>query len=261
MKASLAFHLRLFVLVWLPTPCISFLGSPALAPASDWLGPVAVVASRDGGTLFVANSDARQIAVVNTADRKVVGSIEMPAEPTALALSADGGRLYVACAAPKSTVCVVDTISLKVIESIPAGHTVSGLALTPDGRRLYVCNRFDNDVSVIDLKSGEEIARVPVAREPVGAVATPDGGSVFVINHLPLDRTTSADVAAVVTVIDTGADAVATAIRLPSGSSSVRGVCRERLGELPTICAVADVCRPELLVEIEGIAFSRRSTG
>ncbi len=35
-----------------------------------------------------------------------------------------------------------------------------------------------------------------------------------------------------------------------------RAVCEERLGELPTIYAVADVCRPDLLVEIEGIAFS-----
>ena len=36
----------------------------------------------------------------------------------------------------------------------------------------------------------------------------------------------------------------------------VKAICEARLGELPTIYAVADVCRPELLVEIEGIAFS-----
>lgn len=35
-----------------------------------------------------------------------------------------------------------------------------------------------------------------------------------------------------------------------------RRVCEERLGEVPIIYAIADVCRPELLVEIEGIAFS-----
>jgi len=39
--------------------------------------------------------------------------------------------------------------------------------------------------------------------------------------------------------------------------ATVRAVCRKRLGELPAIYAIADVCRPELLVEIEGIAFSR----
>ena len=37
---------------------------------------------------------------------------------------------------------------------------------------------------------------------------------------------------------------------------AVRAVCEQRLGELPTIYAIGDVCRPELLVEIEGIAFS-----
>ena len=39
--------------------------------------------------------------------------------------------------------------------------------------------------------------------------------------------------------------------------AAVRAVCQKRLGELPAIYAIADVCRPELLVEIEGIAFSR----
>jgi enamine deaminase RidA (YjgF/YER057c/UK114 family) len=37
----------------------------------------------------------------------------------------------------------------------------------------------------------------------------------------------------------------------------VRAACRERLGDTPATYVVADVCRPELLVEIEGIAFSR----
>lgn len=39
-----------------------------------------------------------------------------------------------------------------------------------------------------------------------------------------------------------------------------RAVCEQRLGELPTIYAIGDVCRPDLLVEIEGIAFSRKTT-
>lgn len=41
---------------------------------------------------------------------------------------------------------------------------------------------------------------------------------------------------------------------------AVREVCEKRLGEIPTIYAVADVCRPELLVEIEGIAFAQRKS-
>jgi len=40
--------------------------------------------------------------------------------------------------------------------------------------------------------------------------------------------------------------------------AAVRALCRSQLGGAPTICAVADVCRPDLLVEIEGMAFTRR---
>jgi enamine deaminase RidA (YjgF/YER057c/UK114 family) len=39
-----------------------------------------------------------------------------------------------------------------------------------------------------------------------------------------------------------------------------RAICRSRLGDMPTIYAVADVCRPDLLVEIEGMAFARRNS-
>jgi enamine deaminase RidA (YjgF/YER057c/UK114 family) len=45
-------------------------------------------------------------------------------------------------------------------------------------------------------------------------------------------------------------------IKRPADYAKARAVCRHRLGKLPLIYTVADVCRPELLVEIEGIAFS-----
>lgn len=38
----------------------------------------------------------------------------------------------------------------------------------------------------------------------------------------------------------------------------VRSICRERIGDLPAVFVAADVCRPELLVEIEGVAVSQR---
>jgi enamine deaminase RidA (YjgF/YER057c/UK114 family) len=48
-------------------------------------------------------------------------------------------------------------------------------------------------------------------------------------------------------------------IKRPADYERTRAACEQRLGELPTIYAVGDVCRPELLVEIEGIAFSRKT--
>ena len=180
------------------------------AEAGKYLGPSSLVASRNGARLFVANLDARQVAVLDVAQGRVEARLAMPAEPSGMVLSPDGSKLYVTCAAPQSTVCVIDAASLKIVGSLPAGHTAMGPAISPDGKRLYVCNRFDADVSVIDLAAGKEIARVPAVREPYGAVVTPDGKSVFVINHLPLDRADGYDVAARVTVIDTATNAAST---------------------------------------------------
>ena len=42
----------------------------------------------------------------------------------------------------------------------------------------------------------------------------------------------------------------------PEDFEACRTVCEKRLGGVPAIYAVADVCRPDLLVEIEGVAFS-----
>jgi DNA-binding beta-propeller fold protein YncE len=200
----------------------------AAAAASEFLGPVAVAASRNGDRLFVANADAQTIAVVSATDRKVLAAIAMPAAPTGLSLSSDGRRLYVSCAAAKSTICVIDAASNAIINKIPAGHTATGLAVSPDNQRCYVCNRFDNDASTLDLASGKTLFRTAAAREPVAAAVTPDGRWVFVINHLPLACVQSGDVAAAVSVIDAAAtqrETPCATIRLPNGSTGMRGIC------------------------------------
>jgi len=48
-------------------------------------------------------------------------------------------------------------------------------------------------------------------------------------------------------------------IKHPADYARVRAICEQRLGELPIIFAVADVCRPELLVEIEGVVAAPRA--
>ncbi len=195
----------------------------ATASAGDYLGPNQVVAANDGKTLYVLEVDAGRIAIVDAAAGKVLRTITPPARPTGVAISTDGGKLYVTCATPEGSVAVIEAASGKLAATIPVGHTACGPAVTPDGKRLYVCNRFNNNVSVIDLEANRELTRLPVVREPVEAVVTPDGKSVFVANLLPNDRSDGADVAATISVIDTASNQVS-AIRLLNGSTSVRGI-------------------------------------
>lgn len=203
---------------------MTFAREPAFAEVENYLGPCAIVASGDGKTLYVANADAEQIALVDLPRGAVVRSIRAPGPPTGLAVSPDGSKLYVTCAAAESRVVVLDTASGRVKRTIAVGHTAVGPAITPDGKRLYVCNRFDNDVSLIDLEAYKEVARVPAVREPVAAAVSPDAGLVFVANHLPADRADVLGVAAVVTVIDTRTRQTSE-VRLPNGATGVRGLC------------------------------------
>jgi len=204
-----------------------FLTAAVAGRAADYLGPSDLVASKDAKTLYVINADARQVAWVELPGGKVIRRVDVPAEPTGLALTPDGSKLIVTCAEPKSTVVVIDTASGEFAATLPAGHTAAGPAVTPDGKWLYVCNRFNNDVSVFDLATGREVTRVKTVREPVAAAVTPDGKSVLVADFLPKMRADSlflVEVAAVVTVIDTQTRKTS-AIQLSDGSHSLRDVC------------------------------------
>ncbi|MFH1266048.1 MAG: cell surface protein, partial [Planctomycetota bacterium] len=201
----------------------TMVAGPVAAQSGQYLGPLDVVAANDGASLFVLNADASQIAVVDAAGGKVARTIALPPGATGLALSPDGATLYATCAAPKGTVSVIDVASGETKGTIPVGHGATGPSVSPDGKRLYVCNRFDNNVAVVDLEA-KKVALVPVLREPIDSAVTPDGKLVFVPNLLPLDPSDSYDVAALVNVIEPETRTVS-AIRLPNGSSSLRGVC------------------------------------
>jgi len=214
------------VLIWalLQTPAPGTIGAE---PPGAYQGPCALAASKDGKTLFVANADARQVAWIDLASGSVPRRVSMPAEPTGLALTPDGAKLIVACAAPKSTVCVLNASSGELLASIPVGHTAMSPVATPDGKRIYVCNRFDNHVSAIDLAAAKEVARIPAVREPIAAAITPDGRTVLVANHLPNTRTDDdfrGEVSPIVTLIDTRTHETAS-IELPHGANSLRGIC------------------------------------
>jgi YVTN family beta-propeller protein len=209
--------------LWLAAALMALLPASA-APAPTYLSPTALAASADGRTLFVACATANEVAVFDTAARKVARKIAAPSPPLGLALTADGKTLYVTCAAPESTVCVVDTAKGKVINQFAAGHTAMAPVLSPDGRTLYVCNRFNNDVAFIDLASGRTTKRVIVPREPVAAAVTPDGKFLLVANHLHAGRADVDVVASSVSVIEVATGKVCKQIALPNGSGLLRDV-------------------------------------
>lgn len=124
--------------------------------------------------------------------------IRVARHPSALALSPNGSRLFVASGSTDK-VSVIATRSLRVVATLndasPAptgeGSTPNALAISPDGRRLFVAEADNNAVAVFDLSaftSGDSAAtgnnalagRIPVGWYP-SAIAS-DGGDVLVVN-------------------------------------------------------------------------------
>ncbi len=190
----------------------------------EGISPLALAASSDGKLVYVAEAGARKIAVFDLATCKITGSISLPLPPTGVAAAADGSALYVTLESPRGEVFVFHPATGKVEPSIFAGHTPTAPVLSPDGKILYVCNQFNNNVSAIATATGKEITRIPVLREPVAAAITPDGLSLFVANLLPTGAAIGDYVGAGVSVINTASKEVTT-VHLPSGSTSVHGIC------------------------------------
>ena len=241
--------LRGFVALLLGCGCL-LAGPAGSAVQSSGLSPVAMVASPDGATLYVACATAGQVLVFDTASRRVTRSVQVPAKPAGLCLSADGRRLFVTCAAPVSRVCIVDTVRGRIEAQLTAGHTAMAPMLSPDGKTLYVCNRFDNDVSVFDLAAGKELRRIAVRREPVAAAITPDGRRLLVANHLHIGRADVEHVAAVVSVIDTARGEVVDDLNLPSGSGVLNDLRASPDGRFAVVTHIlASFHRPTTQVE------------
>ena len=107
--------------------------------------------------------------------------------PTALAATADGQLLYIACATA-GQVTVFDTTTRRIARTIAVPDSPLGLALAPDGRTLYVaCAAPDSSICIVDTAKARVIARIPAGHTTVAPVLSPDGKTLFVCNRFNHD--------------------------------------------------------------------------
>ena len=140
-----------------------------------WTGPgVAAAAPKAYVGLF--KDDA--VAVIDTAQNKVVGTIPVPKGPHGLVITPNGRKMYVSSDGA-STVSVIDTGSDRVVATIEVGANPHGLAVSGDGRRVLVMGWGTNRVLVIDTATDRVITEVPVA-QPHNGTLSRDGNTAWV---------------------------------------------------------------------------------
>ena len=154
--------------------------------------PYAVVVVHEGGSVvkaYVSCWNDHSVAVVYPGGHaQTVARIGVDRHPTAMLLSADQSRLYVANSNGDS-VSVIDTrtdkeverISVRLSESVPPGNSPEGLALHDD--ELYVANAHSNSVAVVKLsKTGRSTVRgfIPTGQYPSALAVV--GQTIFIGN-------------------------------------------------------------------------------
>lgn len=148
--------------------------------------------SADGKTLYVSLWGGAKVLLFDAATLAPRGEIAVGEHPNAMALSKDGGRLFVACA-NTNAVWVVDLaagaakeqISIALDPAAPPGSTPNGLGLSPDGKTLLVADADNNAVAVVDVsKPGASAVRgfIPTGWYPTAAQFSRDGRRIYVLS-------------------------------------------------------------------------------
>ena len=135
--------------------------------------PYACLPNAKGDRLFVSLWGKAGVAVIDTAEAKVVATWKTESHPTEMALSPDGKSLFVACS-NSTKVSVLDaskegkpleTLRCALYPDAPSGNTPNSLTLTPDGHMLFVANADASNLAVFNVSA-------PGKAEPLGFIPT-----------------------------------------------------------------------------------------
>jgi DNA-binding beta-propeller fold protein YncE len=184
--------------------------------------PYAVAYSDDSATLAVTDETAAELVVFDTTAGTSLRSVKLSGQPKGLARSG-AGKVMVA-EYGVGTVAEVDITAGSVLRRLDVGPKPTDVAVSSDGSRVLVPDFALNQVLILDSATGNTQATVPVAPYPF-AIAVAPGGSTAVVTHLLASGdATKPDAAASVTILDVAGGQVSASIKLPFGSSAVRGV-------------------------------------
>jgi len=136
------------------------------------------------GKVYVANSGANTVSVVDRSTNKVTKTISVGVYPHGVTASPDGTRVYVADTGPDTgsggshDISVIDTSTDTVVATYQAGEAPHAIAVSPDGGRLYVT--CTDGLYVLNAADGKRITALRGLARGRGATLSPDGTACYV---------------------------------------------------------------------------------
>lgn len=161
---------------------------PLPKPGSDsFVGGLAV--APDGKRLYAVHVLGEKLHAIDLETRAVVKTIDLPAEPYTVLVSADSATVYLSLWGG-SKVLVFNAADLSLKHEIEVGEHPNAMTFSKDGSRLFVACANTNAVWNIDLTKGyatEQIGIAPFPNMPPGSTPnaldlSPDGKTLLVAN-------------------------------------------------------------------------------
>jgi len=164
--------------------------------------PDAIVYDPATKHLFAMNGDSDSATVINAADGKVVGTIDVGGGPE-FAVADGKGSVYLNLE-DKAETLHIDANGLKILDHwlLATGKTATALAFDPQNRRLFAGCRGGQLMVVLDADSGNVITTAPIGERVDAAAFDPEtklvfmstgGGSISVFHQDSADKYTLLD--------------------------------------------------------------------
>jgi YVTN family beta-propeller protein len=118
-------------------------------------------AQAQSARLYVGNSQADNITVIDLDSMKVVGDIKVGAQVHCTAVQADGQRLFTTIESD-NTLRIIDTTSNEIIATIKLTGRPNQCAVTPDGKYVAVPIRDRDSVDIVDVAQRKVVKTLPV---------------------------------------------------------------------------------------------------
>ena len=151
--------------------------------AAHWLA-----ISHAADKVFASCKTSDFVAVIDRGKRTVIGHLPIPDLAEGLAVSPDGGTVYV-CAHRTPTLYVFDaaTQALRDTIAITGGegrpNQLKRVRVSPDGRFVCVSSLLDNHAAIFEAASMKQIASIATQKAPMGFGFAQDGRHAFLCCH------------------------------------------------------------------------------
>jgi YVTN family beta-propeller protein len=133
--------------------------------------------------LYVVNSGADTISVINTYTGEVTATLKAQGHVSSIAYNDNDGLLYLPTHEGNGRVYLIDPATHSFVgEPIAVGAFPNYVTISPERQRAYVSNQF-GALSVIDTSNRTVVADVTTVYAPLGSALQPEQNKLYVINN------------------------------------------------------------------------------